>query len=73
MPRTWKRKAFIEDGELVTLKRLVKFGASYAFVFPKDYIRYRCQPDENGNLWVKVKYDYDNAVFTISGYQGGDR
>jgi len=52
---------------------LVKFGYSYAFVFPKDWVRYRCKPDENGKFWVEVKYDYDKAVFTISGFQGDNK
>lgn len=70
MPSAWKRKAFMRDGELITLKRLVRFGYSYAFVLPKDWVRYRCKPDENGKHWVEIKYDYNKAVFTISGYQG---
>jgi hypothetical protein len=69
---TWKRKAFMEEGKLVTLKKLVRFGNSYAFVLPREFIRYRCRPDAEGNHWVEVKYDYAKAVFTISGYKGGD-
>lgn len=71
MPRPWKRKAFIEDGELITLKRLIKHGSSYVLVIPMDYVRYRCKPDENDDCWVRVNWGYDTGKLTIEGYQGG--
>ena len=67
MPK-WKRKAFIKDGQLVTLKKLVEFGHSYAFVLPMEYVRFRCPPDSNGNRWVQVNINSDNSSFTIKGY-----
>lgn len=70
MSRIWKRKAIIRNGELVTLKRLIKIGNSFAMVIPMDYVRYKCVPDGNNNRWVEVKWDYETGKIIIDGYAG---
>lgn len=58
----------MKDGQPIVLKRLVKFGNSFAFVLPSEYVRYTCQPDEDGKLWVEVKYSSEDSTFTIRGF-----
>jgi len=70
MPRYWKRKVVMKDGEPIVLKRLVKFGDSFAFVLPKEYIRFMCSPDKDGRRWVEVKYSAEDGAFTIKGFEG---
>ena len=73
MSRTWKRKTVMEGGQLITLKRLIKVGSSFALVIPMDYVRYKCSPDKDNGRWVKVKWDYGTGKLEIDGFQGGDQ
>jgi len=66
MPRPWKRRQFIEGDEIVTLKKLVKVGDSFALIIPKDWLRFKTQLDEEGSRWVKLKQDGDE--FILGGY-----
>jgi len=69
MPRPWKRRQFVEHSEVVTLKKLVRVGNSFALVIPKDWLHFKTQPDKEGNRWVKLKQD--GHKFILEGYLGG--
>lgn len=66
MPRPWKRKPVLEDGQIVMEKQLIKVGDSLALVVPKDWLRHFAVVDEEGKYWVRVRYDGTNKI-TIGG------
>jgi len=59
----------VRDGKSISLKRLVRFGNSFAFVLPSEYVKYTCSQDKNGKLWVEVNYSSEDSIFTIKGFQ----
>ena len=60
----WKRRAYIEDGQLVTLKKLIKVGNSHALTIPKEWLLvYGVK--ENDEYWVNTKFD--GVQFIIKG------
>ena len=68
MAKYWKRKIMMRNGQPVTIKKLVKFGKSFAFVLPREYVLYTCSPDEDGHFWVEIKYSSEDSTFTIKGF-----
>jgi hypothetical protein len=69
MPRMWKRKAVVEKGEVVTIKKLLKVGNSHALVIPKDWLRFFTKPDSKGDIWVRIKYDGSSTILILGGPQ----
>ena len=51
-----KRKGYkykVIDEEVKTLKRLPKIGGSYVMTIPVQWLRWFCEPDDNGEYWVQ--------------------
>jgi hypothetical protein len=68
MTRPWKRKTILKDGQVVTMKQLIKVGDSLALVIPKDWIRHFAVVDDRGKYWVRVHYRGTNRIIV-----GGNR
>ena len=71
MPR-WKTEPRIENDTLIEVKRLVRFGNSFALVLPKEWVTVYCS-SLDGDYSVKVNINQDEI--TIAGYKpvGGEK
>ena len=71
MPR-WKTELRIESDVLIEVKRLIRFGNSFALILPKEWVTVYCG-SVDGDYSVKVNINQDEI--TVAGYKplGGEQ